>query len=315
MSITRIAHISDLHLSAKHARMNIRNAKRLLEQIKRLDVDHVVVTGDISANADEDDFLVARSLFHAAGLFDSNKMSIVIGNHDVYGGVHMAEDILEFPRRCRKVNLAKKMDRFNESFRPLFRNAYYPDEKSPFPYIKPLDDVLLIGLSSVAEYSSVKNPVGSNGLVDERQQKHMDQMLSSGQFKRSKTIILIHHHFNKIERPANGTMQSVWQAFEQHTMKLRGKKDLMDLFRKHRVDAILHGHYHENMEYTRKGLHFINGGGSILGPRPSVLHLNVLHVSANEVRLEHLEFPIIDGTPSVRALQEDQELLPTHAAA
>ena len=227
----------------------------------------------------------------------------------------MAEDILEFPRRCRKVDLRKKVEKFCEHFQPLFRNTCSPDGNSAFPYLKPLDDILLIGLSSVAEHSSVKNPVGSNGLVDERQQKQLDQMLSSGQFRRSKTIVLIHHHFNKMERPANGTMQSVWQAFEQHTMKLRGKKNLMDLFRKHRVDAILHGHYHENMEYIRKGLHFINGGGSILGPRPSVLHLNVLHVTPKEVQVEHHEFPIPDGTPTVRTLQDEQALLPAHAAA
>ena len=315
MSTTRIAHISDLHLSAKHTRLNIRNSKRLLEQIKRLNVDHVVITGDIAANADEDDFHVARSLFQAAGMLDSLAMSIVIGNHDVYGGVHMAEDVLEFPRRCRKVDLLKKTDQFREHFQALFRNAYYPSEKSPFPYLKPLGDVLLIGLSSVTDYSPVKNPVGSNGRVDERQQQQLDHMLSSGQFKRSRTIVLIHHHFTRMEHPTNGTMQSVWKAFEQQTMKLRGKKDLMHLFKKHQVDAVLHGHYHENMEYTRKGLHFINGGGSILGPHPSVLHLNVLHVSSKEVHLEHHEFPVIEDNPKVRALSQRHALLPSHVAA
>jgi predicted phosphodiesterase len=190
-----------------------------------------------------------------------------------------------------------------------------PSEKHPFPYLKPIGDLLLVGLSSVAEYSAVKNPVGSNGSVDERQQQQLDQMLSSGHFNRSRTVVLIHHHFNKMDRPSNGSMQSVWKTFEQHTMKLRGKKELMHLFKKHHVDAVLHGHYHENMECTRKGLYFVNGGGSIIGPRPSVLHLNVLHVSPKEVRLEHHEFPVLAEIPKVRASKQEQELSPSHAAA
>ena len=314
-SITRIAHISDLHLSAKHTKINIRNTKRLLEQINRLNVDHVVITGDISANAEKDDFLVAKALFDGAGLLDCHAMSVVIGNHDIYGGVHIVEDILDFPRRCKKVDIRKKTEQFREHFQALFRNAFSPDERHPFPYLKPVGDVLLIGLSSVAEYSAVKNPVGSNGLVDERQRQQLDQILSSGQFRRSRTIVLIHHHFNKMDRPTNGSMQSIWKAFEQHTMKLRGKNELMHLFKKHRVDAVLHGHCHENMEYTRKGLRFINGGGSILGPSPSVLHLNVLHVSPREVRLEHHEFPVVEELSKVRALKQEQRLLPSHAAA
>ena len=315
MKTTRIAHISDLHLSAKHKRLNIRNTKRLLDEIKRMDVDHVVITGDIAANADEDDFRVAKGLFHAAGMLDSRAMSVVIGNHDIYGGVHMAEDILDFPRQCRRVDVGKKADQFRESFQGLFRNAFFPREKFPFPYLKPLGDVLLIGLSSVSGYSPVKNPVGSNGFVDDRQQQQLDQMLSSGQFKRSRSIVLIHHHFNKMDHRTNGTMQSVWKAFEQQTMKLRGKKDLMRLFKKHGVDAVLHGHYHQNMEYTRKGLQFINGGGSILGPRPSVLHLNVLHVNAKEVRLEQREFPAFEEVSAVVATGLEAVLAPSHAAA
>jgi 3',5'-cyclic AMP phosphodiesterase CpdA len=313
MKTLRIAHISDLHLNAKHARVNIRNTRRLLDHASRLNIDHLVVTGDISANADEDDFLVARSLFHSAGLLDSQKMSVVIGNHDVYGGVYTAEDILQFPRRCRKVDVTRRMKRFCEHFQELFRTACCPNEGSCFPYLKPVGDLLLIGLNSVAEYSRVKNPVGSNGLVDERQQKQLDKMLASAEFRRSRNIVLIHHHFNKMEHATNGTMEGVWKAFEQQTMKLRGKKTLMELFKKHHVDAVLHGHYHENTEYTRKGLQFINGGASVQGSNPLILRLNVLHISSQEVRVEHHEIPSFDEMSKIRPLR--QAPTPSHVAA
>ena len=80
-----IAHISDLHLSAEHKRFNLRRARRLLEEIGRRRVDHVVVTGDIAADADRREFEIARGLFRNSGLLDPAKLSLVIGNHDVFG--------------------------------------------------------------------------------------------------------------------------------------------------------------------------------------------------------------------------------------
>ncbi|HEX9007041.1 MAG TPA: metallophosphoesterase, partial [Bacteroidota bacterium] len=123
MSTIRIAHISDLHLSPTHGRVNIRNTKRLLEHINRLKVDHVVVTGDIAANAEAGDFRLARSLFQAHGLLDPQKLSLVVGNHDIYGGVHTPEAILDFPRRCRETDVNKKTRQFLEHFPEIFRNT------------------------------------------------------------------------------------------------------------------------------------------------------------------------------------------------
>jgi UDP-2,3-diacylglucosamine pyrophosphatase LpxH len=116
-------------------------------------------------------------------------------------------------------------------------------------------------------------------------------MLSASPFKHLRKIVLIHHHFNKIRHQTDGTMQNVWKAIEQQTMKLRGKKELTKLFQKHKVDAVLHGHYHQNMEYSRKGLRFVNGGGSILSSNHSVLHLNVLQISAAGVDVQRHEIP------------------------
>jgi len=313
MSSLRIAHVSDLHLSPVHKRSNIRRTKLLLDHVRHLEVDHMVITGDIVANAESGDFRLARKLFHAHGLLNSRSLSVVIGNHDVYGGVHTAEEILDFPRRCKKTNVGQKIDEFHEAFRETFEGAEYASDKSPFPYLKPLGDVLLIGLSSVAPYSLAKNPVGSNGSVDSHQCQRLDRMLSSGLFKQSRRIVLIHHHFSKMKHRTDGTMQGAWKAFEQQTMKLRGKRDLMKLFQKHGVDAVLHGHYHENMEYTRKGLRFVNGGGSILSQSSSALHLNVLHIDRTEIRVHHHEFPV--ETPQSNGQTPQGEFSTSHAAA
>jgi Icc protein len=288
----RIAHISDLHLSAVHKRSNIRTAKALLEHIARIGVDHVVVTGDIAADAKRDDLLLAKKLFHAHGLLDPRLLSVVIGNHDVYGGVHTAEDVLEFPRRCRKTDVQEKVEQFRDVFHELFGGTQFASTDSPFPYVKPVGELLIIGLNSVAPYSTMKNPVGSNGVIDERQRSRLDRLLSFSSSRGSR-IVLIHHHFNKMQQTTDGTMQSVWKTFEQRTMKLHGKRTLMKMFKNHGVDIVLHGHYHRNMEYVRRGIRFVNAGGSTLSTDPSFLHLNLLHFDRKGIRVQHMQFPLM----------------------
>lgn len=310
-----IAHISDLHLSTTHKRTNIRNTKRLLDYIGRLNVDHLIITGDITASAEKTDFQLARSIFDGYGLLNTRRMSVAIGNHDIFGGVHTAEEILDFPKRCKHTNFHRKVEMFVEHFGELFRDTIVASDRHPFPYLKPLGGLVLIGMNSVAEYSTVKNPVGSNGAVDQRQQEALDRMLSASPFKHLRKIVLIHHHFNKIRHRTDGTMQNVWKAIEQQTMKLRGKKELMKLFQKHKVEAVLHGHYHRNMEYSRKGLRFINGGGSILSSNPSVLHLNIIRVSDAGVDVQRHEIPSLAANMLVPNLPSAVRLIPAQAAA
>jgi len=213
-------------------------------------------------------------------------MSIVIGNHDIFGGIHMAEEILDFPRRCKKTAYQKKIMEFKQYFQELFQDCQFTDTQNPFPYIKPLGDLLLIGLNSVAEYSSVKNPVGSNGKVSKNQIQRLDQMLSKGEFTNHTKIVLIHHHFKKIKKSVNGTMHSIWGAVENQTMKLRSKRDLLNLFRKHSINLVVHGHLHENREYTKKGIRFMNGGGSILNNDLPQLYVNIIKITSAGVTTE-----------------------------
>lgn len=310
-----VAHISDLHLSANHKRVNIRNTKRLLDYIGGLNVDHLVVTGDITASAERADFQLARSIFAGFGLLNPRKMSVVPGNHDIFGGVHMAEEIFEFPRKCKKTNFQRKVDMFVEYFGELFKDTIVASEHHPFPYLKPLGAVVLVGMNSVAEYSAMKNPVGSNGAVDEKQQERLDRLLTSFPFKHQAKIVLIHHHFNKVKSYGDGTMQAVWQVIEKQTMKLRGKKVLMDLFRKHGVGSVLHGHYHVNMEYSRNSLRFVNGAGSVLSSNPSLLHLNLLQIRDGGVEVQRHEIPSLTRNTEGRDNPAAMSFIPSHVAA
>ncbi len=281
-----IAHLSDLHLSAEHKRNHIRRTRRALDHIHALGVDHLVVTGDITADGSPADLRIARSVFASAGLLSPSRLTVTIGNHDVFGGVHTAEDVLTFPTRCANTDEKAQLLAFGHTFHETFRGAVMPSEKRIFPFAKLLGDVAIIAVNTIAPYSRMKNPLGSNGLVDDRQFERLEELLASPSLKTRRKIIALHHHFHKIRDAREGAMHSVWSAIERQTMKLRGKSRLLKLFARSNVDLVLHGHIHRSMEYVREGVRFLNGGGSILHDDHDDLHINIIRVDAGGCTVE-----------------------------
>jgi 3',5'-cyclic AMP phosphodiesterase CpdA len=280
------AHLSDFHISAEYHRGNIRRTRRALEYAKSLGVDHIIVSGDITANGDPADYRIARSLFASAGLLDATKLSLVVGNHDIFGGVHTAEDVLTFPGQCKRADYGAKVREFGRSFIEAFDHTLRPSEKKFFPFAKVLGDVAIVGVNTVADYSRVRNPLGSNGEVDDRAFGLLTELLESPLLRDKRKIVSLHHHFHKMRDVKGGAMHSVWGTIEKHTMKLRGKSRLMKLFARAHVDLVLHGHVHESFEYTREDVRFLNAGGSILHDRSQELHVNVVRVSDQGCQVE-----------------------------
>jgi 3',5'-cyclic AMP phosphodiesterase CpdA len=308
-----IAHISDLHISAQHTLRNVTNARRVLEYIARLGVDHVVITGDIVANADPEDYRVARKILDSFGLLDPSRLSVVIGNHDIFGGVHVAEDLLTFPRRCRETDYGRTVDLFREYFREAFRNCFFVSPLSPFPYAKVVGDVLLIGANTVAPYSRFGNPLGSNGEIRGSQWSQLQRIVASDVFRNRRKVVLLHHHFSKQKHHQARGSNSVWNVVEAQTMKLRGKEPIMRLFRDNGVDAVLHGHVHESMEYTRKGIRFMNAGGATLGPDPSMLSVNVLRVGPRGTEAEIHAIPAAGARSRLQQVPVEEAASPIAA--
>jgi 3',5'-cyclic AMP phosphodiesterase CpdA len=306
------AHIADLHLSREHKRHNLRRARRLLETVAGYHVDHVVLTGDIAADADRSDFEAARKLLSSMDLLDSRKLSVVIGNHDIFGGVHRAEDILTFPRRCRGTDFGSKVEEFRGYFHEAFSRSLFGSPSGPFPYAKILGDTVLFGLNSVAHYSRLKNPVGSNGEIHDAQFRRTRQLFEAPELRSKRKIVLIHHHFNKLETAETGTLSTVWGAIERQTMKLRGKKRLMELMLEHGVALVMHGHVHVNASYERKGIRFLNGGGSLLGPASPALTFNLVQLDGASIASRVVTIP--DEEPSVPRVMEGRESADLQAA-
>ncbi len=273
-----IAHLSDLHLNTLFTDSNIRKIEKLLDYIVENQADHLIITGDLTDNADESDWLLLRNQLNKRKLLNSKSLTVLPGNHDIFGGPQRAEDIFDFPSRCRKVDYYEKLKSFNNYFEETFEDCLSISQNYNYPFLKELnDEVLILGMNSILEYSLRKNPFASNGEIKLNQFFEIEQILKK--FKSNDQIIIaaIHHHFNKIKNTKR-SIAGLWQNIEKQTMKLRKKKRLFSLFNKYKIDLIIHGHIHYNEHYERKGLNFLNGGASIKGYSGHSLRVNFIEI-------------------------------------
>ncbi|MDQ3020249.1 MAG: metallophosphoesterase [Bacteroidota bacterium] len=253
----KIAHISDSHISFKDEDERGRKLVELLNDIKERECDHIVFTGDLVENPHEQDLLFVREIFSHFGLLDSGKLSVVPGNHDIFGGAIRGVDFFRFIKSCSEVNYENKIDLFIDSFKETF-----PSNNS-FPYLKIIDNVTLIGINSIDLWSIDKNPEGSNGRINNDDYEKLRNILSSEEIQDKFKLILIHHHFNKPEFNEEYPAHSLWLKVVNWKMKLYGKKKLLKLFKKHNVNLVLYGHTHINEISFIKKISFLNSSACI----------------------------------------------------
>lgn len=289
----RIAHFADLHINTSVRDSNITETIALFEHALENGAEHFFLTGDLSHNAEAEDFEALRHILEYFNLLDPQKASIVIGNHDIFGGPQKAEDIFTFPQRCKEVDYDNKVEIFNSYFEELFTDCMYKPEGKVYPYAKIIRNNLIVGLNSIDKYSSMKNPFASNGLIDEEQFSELEIILSELGDRVKNRFILIHHHFNKLKSPSTNMMHYFWQALEKQTMKLKQKKELFDLFTKHKIDMVFHGHIHEMNNYSRKGIKFVNSGGGFGNLKKGELFYNRIDVTKKGVTSEAISFPYL----------------------
>lgn len=257
----KIVHLSDLHLSNRHQQKNIRGTEKLLQIIQNKNIDHLIISGDISENADPDDFFIMRVLLEKYGFYDTSKTSMVIGNHDIFGGVHLATDIITFPQKCRETPYFEKVQYFYDVFKKLFENTVQPDDNFPFPYAKDLGEIVLIGIDTNMKYSWWANPLASNGYVSNGQIKHLQSLLKNTLFKNKQRLVISHHHFYNNPSKEKQAGFFLWRMIESLTIQLHNRRRLVRLFVKNNIDMVLHGHLHANYTIAKKGIIFANGGG------------------------------------------------------
>jgi 3',5'-cyclic AMP phosphodiesterase CpdA len=277
----KTAHISDLHIEINHKPENLRKAIKLIEYIKDNNYDHIIITGDITDNADFGSYEAVRKLLKKAGYMNKDKLTVTIGNHDIYGGVMFAEDILNFPKRCIMTQFKNKVKEFWYYFQESFEGTNTINGNI-FPFVKQTDEFIFCGLNSIAEYSYFKNPFASNGHITSKQINELEELINKYNNKGKQLIALTHHHFNKDSIEINNEMR-LWKVIEHQTMKLKKNKKSIKRLKNIGIDAVLHGHYHKNIHYKRKGIDFYNGGGAILEDK-NTLRLNEIEINQSGIK-------------------------------
>lgn len=279
-----IAHLSDLHINTEIVDSNLHRTEFLLLEAMRQGAAHIIITGDVSDNARDEDFEALRKLFAKYGLLHSSKLSMVVGNHDIFGGVTRAEDIVTFPERCRTTDYYHKLHQFHDYFREAFQGCVYKSlDAAGYPFAKILGNTLFIGLNSIQEYGTIKNPFASNGSVSEKQMDEVKEILMYFDDRVTHKVVMMHHHFNKMVTVDAGITGTLWQNIEKQTMKLRKKKKLAAFFKSCGIDLVMHGHVHLSDEYNRHGVRFLNAGASVRGYGKGFVTLNLINVGSREI--------------------------------
>ncbi|MBN2365270.1 MAG: metallophosphoesterase [Calditrichaeota bacterium] len=309
----KIAHLSDLHINSDHRPLNISYTEKLIEQAIQESVDHIIITGDLTHNASDRDFDTLRQIFEKYDLLHSEKLSLVIGNHDIYGGVHLAEDILTFPERCLSTDYHQQVMKFHYYFQEAFDNIIQPFPHLLYPFAKFAGNCVFVGINSIAQYSRVKNLFASKGKIDQRQREGVRKILKNENVFDKIKIFLIHHHFTKYYENKFKNNPTFLQNIEGRSMKLRQRKKIIKFLHQNSVDLVLHGHLHESSEYIKQGVRFVNAGGTIDGNRPGELKLNLISIIKDmiETRIKTVSSshtypntPFITGEPAYKELYD-----------
>jgi Icc protein len=314
----RLVHISDPHLSRQFYREHLKSFKLLLKSILAAGCDHLVITGDIVSTGEEEDYFLAREILGTLDLLDSARLTVVPGNHDIFGGPHRAVDVLSFPQYIRNVDYSRHLELFQIVFGETLENVVSYGRDSIFPFVKKVGPYSIIGLNSIPPWSLRRNPLGTNGKLNEDQREALLRMHKEGQLDRTIPLAAIHHHFNDLQDESGGG--SFWKRIESNTMRMRGRTKTLRLFESLGIRYVLHGHIHRNEIYRNSAITLLNGAGAVCDDPVEFLKYNEIRhtngidrlqtvtlripfqVTSYSLPLRRLHFPI--AVPSVPSTAE-----------
>ena len=253
----KVAHISDLHLLALEGLSVKRLAnKRLTGWVNlklrreshhhdyaahavarairaRRDIDHVVVTGDVSNLALEGEFERVRAYLGDELGRRGDELSLVPGNHDAYTqGAH-------------------RTARFERIFAPYLKSDL-PDaslltDAGAYPYVRLRGKLAIVGVSSAVP----RPPLVASGRVGKLQRVALHGLLAHREVRARTPLILIHHPWHN---PPSRT--KTWLG------GLEDARELRDVLDGVAHGTVLHGHLHRR---TRSTIPNARGGIEAIG--------------------------------------------------
>ena len=285
----KLAHISDLHFGRSNE--NDKRINSLIEAINDFGVDHLAITGDLTAWGSQDQYESVIKVLKNHDFFSAERLTVIPGNHDLFSYLlsyfHTAWDLFKRLHKIPaafiqslKFNMQKyneELHRFYDFFSNAFSNAIQPEtSQAPFPLAKLLDhDTTLITIDSNNAVGIRENKAASNGKVN---LDSLEKLLQDERLQGKKKILLMHHYLHHEEEIIN-THGKSYSRF----MKLNNRDEMTRLLLAHGIDLVLHGHKHANAEYWIQGnnLRVVNGGGTYHGP-----FWNLIEITSDDIKVE-----------------------------
>lgn len=241
----KIAHLSDLHLldleGAVPMRlfnkritgyMNLRFHRKsvhkpfaveaCLREIRKIGVDHVVITGDVSNLALEREFELVRTVLDRELGMSPDQVSMVPGNHDTY------------------TRGSFRTKRFANTFATCLKSDLDVAD-GPFPYVRLRGPVALIGLSTAVP----RPPLVAAGEFGRVQLEGLARLLEHPEVRSRTPVILQHHPWHNPPERLRRLLEGLYDAEKQ-----------ADLLQHVERGLLLHGHLHRRvhrMLRTRAG--------------------------------------------------------------
>jgi 3',5'-cyclic AMP phosphodiesterase CpdA len=224
-AIVRLGHISDLHLADRARyprngftpkdceRHSAKLTKGLLDALREVGVDHLLVTGDLTLSAEPREFERAADLLRPWA--EAGKLTVVPGNHDVW-----TEDAVDTGRFLRAIGADGKGMR-----RPA----------PTYPHVVPLgEEVVLVALDS-ARWGD--DPYTTAGKLGADQLRTARELCREHQKQGKATLLAFHHHvLLPPERIPSDSLVA--------RMPLADADQVIRLVAELPVAAVLHGHRH-----------------------------------------------------------------------
>ena len=212
----KIIHLSDLHIGHEDCGLKFHRIINKISKTKKPAKGYIIViTGDISDNANHSDY--TDEAVKGVELLTKRgyRVLVVPGNHD-YG----------------KGAAGKK------KFVRIFKERFYGSPDISYPKVDIIGRTAFIGLDSTAEELHWYDRFSSEGELGKKQLKRLRNIMKDEKVKSRKKVIYLHHH------PKDFKLG----------MQLKDRKDLRKVI-SGKVDAILFGHYHRDVESAGKEYH------------------------------------------------------------
>lgn len=234
----RLAHCSDLHLLSlegakvldfankrwigglnlltnrgRHHQSEIFEA--MIEDLNQQEVDHILVTGDVTNLALDEEFRFARDLFGRLAL-SPDQITVIPGNHDAY--------------------VQKGAKHFVTHFNEFFSSDEGHATTDPWPCVRRRGPISIIGLST-----SLQTPwFTAYGVIGDEQLDRLRVALTAPELQDTLRLVAIHHS------PAEPRARS-------RVRGLRDRAKLWNLLEDVGAELILHGHEHLDLSATLPG--------------------------------------------------------------